>query len=123
MLPSKRGFNLRKALFFSIASFSVPLIFRSDFSPGGIPTMARRLAHFQRFVSLFPNRVPKFVCEVNGRLKREEARLTKFRLNIKIWKKSLSETSCLPVYPVQHSNTITQEHQRAMNEIRLCVIY
>ncbi|GBM26413.1 hypothetical protein AVEN_139366-1 [Araneus ventricosus] len=75
MLPSKRGFNLRKALFFTLASFRVPLKrnfklqgLRSDFSPDGIPTTTSHLADFHRFLWLFPSRVQniQFICEVNG---------------------------------------------------------
>ncbi|GBO18599.1 hypothetical protein AVEN_112932-1 [Araneus ventricosus] len=67
MLPSKRGFNLRKALFFSIVSFRVPLKrdfklrrLRFDFSPDGIPTTTSHLADFHRFRWLFPSSVPKY---------------------------------------------------------------
>ncbi|GBM21623.1 hypothetical protein AVEN_86946-1 [Araneus ventricosus] len=72
MLPSKGGFNVRKALFFSLASFRVPLIFRPDFSPDGIPTATSHLAHFHRFLSIFLLAFQniQFVCEVNGRLKK-----------------------------------------------------
>ncbi|GBM02052.1 hypothetical protein AVEN_209745-1 [Araneus ventricosus] len=37
--------------------------YNTDVSPDGIPTMASRLAHFHRFLSLFPSHVPKYtVC-------------------------------------------------------------
>ncbi|GBO18138.1 hypothetical protein AVEN_150971-1 [Araneus ventricosus] len=75
MLPSKRGFNLRKALFFSLVYFRAPVKrdfelqrFRSDFNPDGIPTTTGHLADFHRFFGLFPSSVLQFICEVNGRL-------------------------------------------------------
>ncbi|GBN82756.1 hypothetical protein AVEN_46784-1 [Araneus ventricosus] len=59
--------SLLKALFFSLASFMVPLKrdfklqrYRSDFSPDGIPTITSHLADFHRIWWLFSSRVPKY---------------------------------------------------------------
>ncbi|GBN99317.1 hypothetical protein AVEN_230089-1 [Araneus ventricosus] len=78
MLPSNRGFNLRKPLFFSLASFRVSLkrdfklqCLRSDFSPDGIPATTSHLADFQDFDGFFLLAFQniQFICEINGRLK------------------------------------------------------
>ncbi|GBM55336.1 hypothetical protein AVEN_252702-1 [Araneus ventricosus] len=93
MLPSKRGFNLRKALLSSLASFRVPLKrdfkllrLRSDFSPDGIPTTTSHLADFHSLFVLSSQNI-QFSCEVNGRLYVEE------RFSLPVFQKSWSGTA------------------------------
>ncbi|GBM63661.1 hypothetical protein AVEN_253127-1 [Araneus ventricosus] len=74
MLPSKRGFNLCKALFFSLASFRVPLKrvlklkrLLTDFRPDGIPTTTSHLTDLHGFFLLAFQNI-QFICEVNSPL-------------------------------------------------------